>query len=88
MTRETSGKSIPSLKRLIPTNTSYSPSLRLRSISTLSTVSISECRYATLIPKSCKYEVRSSAILLVKVVIRTLSPFSVFFLTSDITSSI
>ena len=41
-TRETSGKSNPSLKRLIPTNTSKFPSLKSLKISDRSTVSISE----------------------------------------------
>ena len=41
-TRETSGISSPSLRRLIPTSTSNSPSLRSLIISILSRVSISE----------------------------------------------
>jgi len=43
-TRETSGRSSPSLRRFIPTTTSYVPNLRSLNISILSIVSISECR--------------------------------------------
>ena len=41
-TRDTSGRSNPSLKRFIPTSTSKLPILSSLKISTLSTVSISE----------------------------------------------
>ena len=43
-TIETSGKSKPSLRRFIPTTTSYVPSLKSLKISILSIVSISECK--------------------------------------------
>ena len=48
-TKETSGISRPSLSKFIPTNTSNFPSLKSLIISTLSKVSISECKYLTLI---------------------------------------
>src|SRR5258708_2846462 len=51
-TKDTSGKSNPSLSKLIPTITSNSPSLKDCKISALFKVSISECRYSTLIPFS------------------------------------
>ncbi len=44
-TKETSGISRPSLKRLMPISTSNSPSLKLFKIATRSRVSMSECRY-------------------------------------------
>ena len=44
-TKLTSGISRPSLNKLIPTSTSNFPSLKSLIISTLSTVSISECMY-------------------------------------------
>ena len=43
-TSDTSGRSIPSRSRFIPTTTSYVPMRRSRSISVRSRVSISECR--------------------------------------------
>ena len=86
--KETSGKSNPSLKRLIPTSTSYFPSLKSLIISILSIVSISECKYVTFISKSSRYRVKSSLIFLVRVVIRTRSPFSIVLLISLTKSSI
>ena len=50
-TRETSGRSRPSLRRLMPTSTSYFPFLKSLSISTLSMVSTSLWRYCTLRPR-------------------------------------
>ena len=87
-TRETSGISNPSLKRFIPTNTSNLPSLKSLIISVLSRVTISECIYFTLIPDSRRYLVKSSLIFFVRVVIKTLSPFSTFLFISTIRSSI
>ena len=49
-TKDTSGKSRPSLKRFTPTNTSNLPLLKSSTISILSNVSISECIYLTLTP--------------------------------------
>ena len=43
-TKDTSGMSRPSLKRLIPTSTSNLPKRKSRIISIRSTVSISECK--------------------------------------------
>ena len=51
-TRVISGMSSPSLRRLIPTSTSNTPRRRSLTISTLSMVSISECRYFTFISLS------------------------------------
>ena len=53
-TKETSGISNPSLKRLIPTNTSNSPRRNDLIISILSKALISECMYLTLISSSAK----------------------------------
>ena len=46
-TRDTSGRSRPSRRRLMPTSTSNSPSRRLRMISIRSMVWTSECMYRT-----------------------------------------
>ena len=78
-----SGISSPSLKRLIPTKTSKTPSLKSLMISIRSNVSISECKYLTLIPFSWKYSVKSSAIFLVKVVTKTLKFLSIVFLQKN-----
>src|SRR5690606_19474023 len=78
-TKETSGISKPSLKRFIPTSTSNSPKRKSLIISTLSRVSISECRYLTFISISLKKLVKVSAIFLVRVVISTLSFLSTLF---------
>ena len=51
-TRVTSGRSIPSRRRLIPTRTSNTPSRRSRRIATRSSVSTSLWRYWTLTPSS------------------------------------
>ena len=87
-TSETSGKSRPSLKRLIPTSTSNSPVRRSFIISILSIDLISECKYLTLIPAFDRYSVRLSAIFLVNVVTKTRWPFSVTEFISPIKSSI
>ena len=87
-TNDTSGISNPSLKRLIPTSTSNSPSLNERIISILSKALISECIYLTLISNPAKYAVKSSAIFLVRVVTKTLSFFWTLSLISSIKSSI
>ena len=75
-TRETSGRSSPSRRRLTPTSTSYSPRRRSRMIWIRSRVSISECGSADLdcpVTRAGRL-VRSSAIFLVSVVTRTRSP--------------
>ena len=87
-TSDTSGISRPSLKRFIPTKTSNSPSLKLRIMSIRSNAFMSECMYFTFISKLERYEVKSSAIFLVKVVTKTLSFFSVRSLICSIKSSI
>jgi len=51
-TSETSGRSNPSRKRLIPTSTSNSPMRRSRRICIRSMVTISECRYLIRTPSS------------------------------------
>ena len=56
----------------IPIKISVSPFLRALIISTRSIVSISECRYVTFMPCSFIYSLKSSAIFLVRVVIKTL----------------
>ena len=86
-TRLTSGRSRPSLKRLIPTSTSYLPFLRSSRISVRSKVATSEWRYWTFNPCSTKYVVRSSAVLLVKVVTKVLCFLATVFLISSITSA-
>ena len=53
-TRVTSGRSIPSRSRLIPTSTSNTPSRRSRRIATRSSVSTSLWRYWTLTPSSLR----------------------------------
>ena len=87
-TKDTSGKSNPSLNRLIPTKTSNSPNLKSRIISILSSAFVSECIYLTLISIPCKYFVKSSAIFLVNVVTNTLSCFSVLIFICSIKLSI
>ena len=47
-TKDTSGISNPSLSKFIPTNTSNLPNLKSLIISTLSKVSISECKILNL----------------------------------------
>ena len=86
-TNETSGISNPSLKRLIPTNTSNLPKRKSLIISILSRAFISECIYLTFISNPSKYEVKSSAIFLVSVVTKTLSFFSVLSRICSIKSS-
>jgi excinuclease UvrABC helicase subunit UvrB len=54
LSKETSGISKPSLSKLMPTNTSNTPKRKSRIISTRSTVSISECKYRTLM--SCSFK--------------------------------
>ena len=85
-TRETSGKSKPSRKRL-PTSTSKVPSRRSRKMPTRSSVSTSECKYWTLTPNSFRYVVKSSDIRFVRVVTRTRSPLSTRCLISPTKSS-
>ena len=87
-TNETSGKSKPSLNKFTPTITSKVPIRNPLIISTLSSETISEWIYVTFICKFCKYSAKSSAILLVNVVINTLSCFSVLIRISWIKSSI
>ena len=70
-TNDTSGRSRPSRRRLMPTSTSNSPSRRPRRISTRWMVSMSEWRYRTRMPSSRRYSVRSSDIFLVRVVTST-----------------
>ena len=53
-TKLTSGKSNPSLNKLIPIKISISPILNSFRISTLSNVSISECMYLALYPAFTK----------------------------------
>ena len=53
-TSVTSGRSMPSRSRLIPTSTSNTPSRRSRRIATRSSVSTSLCRYWTLTPSSLR----------------------------------
>ena len=86
-TNDTSGISSPSLKRLIPTRTSNLPIRKSLIISILSSALISECIYLTFISNPSRYEVKSSAIFLVRVVTNTLSLFSVLSLICSIKSS-
>ena len=72
-TRETSGRSSPSLSRLTPTSTSNLPRRRSRTMAIRSSVSTSEWRYFALTPASRRKSVRSSANRLVRVVTRTRS---------------
>jgi len=51
---DTSGRSSPSLNRLMPTSTSNSPVRNFRRMANRSTVAISECRYSTRKPSSLK----------------------------------
>ena len=67
-TRDTSGKSSPSLNRLTPINTSMIPLRRFSRIFTRSIVSTSEWIYWHLIPIRSRYLLSSSAILFVRVV--------------------
>ena len=85
---ETSGRSRPSRSRLMPTRTSNFAIRRSLIISSLSKLSMSECRYLTLMPCSCRNLVRSSAILLVSVVTRTRSFCLVVLYISPMRSSI
>ena len=71
-----------SLNKFTPIRTSNSPSLKSLNISTRSIDLISLCKYLTLIPSCKKKSVKSSAILLVRVVIKILSSLSVRFLIS------
>ena len=86
-TSVTSGRSSPSLSRLIPTSTSNWPRRRSRIISTRSRVWMSECIYRALISSSAMYSVRSSAIRLVRVVTSMRPPAPTSRLTSLIRSS-
>lgn len=79
--------SSPSRSRLIPTSTSNTPCRRSRIISMRSSVSISECRYRTLIPFSLRYSVKSSAIFFVSVVTSARSPLAITLRHSAIKSS-
>ncbi len=87
-TSDTSGKSSPSRSRLMPTSTSYMPSLRSRKMSVRSSVSTSLCRYATLMLSSFKYSVKSSLMRFVSVVTSTRSPLATVSRISAIRSSI
>ena len=87
-TNDTSGRSNPSLNRLIPTKTSKSPNLKSLKILTLSMVFTSEWRYLTLKPTELKYSDKSSAIFLVNVVTKHLSSFDDLIFISEIRSSI
>ena len=88
ITKDTSGKSKPSLNKFTPTNTSKIPVLNSFKISTLSIVSISLCIYLDFTLTLFKKTTNSSAIFFVNVVISTLSFFSTLLFTSFNTSSI
>ena len=87
-TKETVGMSNPSRSRFTPTSTSKSPFLKSSMISTRSNVSTSEWIYLHRTPTLVKYCSSSSAILLVRVVTRTLSSCSALTLISSRRSSI
>eukprot|EP00960_Hanusia_phi_P067796 766705-Hanusia_phi.AAC.1 len=72
-TSETSGMSRPSRRRLTPTRMSNFPARRPWTILSLSMDLTSECSHADLRSWSLKKADTSSAVLLVRVVISTLS---------------
>jgi len=81
--KETSGKSNHSLNRFIHTTTSIFQRRKSLSISILSKVVISLCKYFALIPAFTKKSESSSANFLVTVVTRTLSLAFITFLISS-----
>ena len=86
-TRDTSGMSSPSLRRLMPTRTSNIPSRKSLMIWTRSKVSMSEWRYLAFTPISERYLERSSESFLVRVVTKIRLPFSVSIRISSRQSS-
>ena len=87
-TNDTSGKSSPSLNKLIPTRTSNSPRRRSRRICTRLNVSISLCKYRTRRFTPRRNSLKSSAIRFVRVVTRIRSFRSVRSRISPIKLSI
>jgi hypothetical protein len=85
---ETSGKSRPSRRRLIPIKTSILPERKSFNIFGLSNGLISECKYLVLIFWFCRKVDKSSAEALVKVKTKVLSWFLICFLISLIKSGI
>ena len=86
-TSDTSGMSRPSLSRLTPIRASNTPRRRSRMISVRSMVSTSWWIYLTFKRFFSRYSVRSSAILVVRVVTSTRCPLAARVLISPIRSS-
>ena len=87
-TKDTSGKSSPSLSKFTPTSTSNSPRRKSCIISTRSKVSTSLCIYLQRMFTRSIYLVSSSAMRLVNVVTKTRSSSSIRLCISSSKSSI